>query len=65
MKNTLLCSQILVLFVIKIKFHIIKLIQSTKADRREWRVLVDALCAVEKIDPVNLIEVYQGTLEKK
>ena len=25
-------------------------------DMREWRVLVDALCAVEETDPVDLVE---------
>ena len=31
-------------------------IERTAADRREWRVLVDALCAVEEINPVDLVE---------
>ena len=31
-------------------------IKREAADRREWRVLIDDLCAVEESDPVDLVE---------
>ena len=31
-------------------------IERMASGRREWRVLVDALCEVEEISPVNLVE---------
>ena len=31
-------------------------IERMASGKREWRVLVDALCAVEEVDPVDLVE---------